>query len=83
MGRSGRQTNQTLHRERLRIEPQCRNCGSRRHLQCHHIVPVSQGGPDELDNTMTLCSRCHKYVHVSGVNFAARIAWDDMLDELR
>lgn len=27
--------------------------------QCDHIIPKSQGGPDELDNLQTLCGSCH------------------------
>ncbi len=29
----------------------------------HHIVPVSQGGPDVDENLGTLCRRCHTLVH--------------------
>ena len=33
-------------------------------LAVHHIVEVSQGGPDTLDNLVTLCVNCHLRVHL-------------------
>lgn len=43
---------------------QCRvpSCGSRRDLQCHHIVARSLGGRDEEDNGITLCAQHHNDV---------------------
>jgi Holliday junction DNA helicase RuvB len=41
----------------------CRLCGSRHRLHIHHIIPVSMGGPTELDNLITLCRSCHARVH--------------------
>ncbi len=28
-------------------------------IQCHHIVARRDGGPDEMDNLVTLCMSCH------------------------
>lgn len=43
----------------------CQKCGYRNErttrLEAHHIVPQSQGGTDDLDNLLTLCSRCHDF----------------------
>ncbi len=41
----------------------CRNCGSTQDLDVHHIVPLSRGGTNHLDNLVTLCRRCHTGVH--------------------
>ncbi len=38
-------------------------CLHTRFLQIHHRVPVSQGGRTELENLVTLCSRCHLRLH--------------------
>jgi len=38
-------------------------CLHTRFLQIHHRVPVSQGGRTELDNLVTLCSKCHRRLH--------------------
>ncbi|MGH3084700.1 MAG: HNH endonuclease [Gaiellaceae bacterium] len=41
---------------RARDGNRCRNCGATEKLRVHHIV---RGGPDRMDNLVTLCSRCH------------------------
>lgn len=33
------------------------------HLQYHHIVSWSAGGPTDLDNLIGLCVRCHQLLH--------------------
>jgi len=38
----------------------CVMCGSDRPLQTDHIVPLSQGGSNEMENLQTLCKRCHE-----------------------
>ncbi len=40
----------------------CLECGATNYesqLHADHIIPVSQGGTDELDNLQTLCDRCN------------------------
>lgn len=40
----------------------CKECGATKQeksLHCDHILPVSQGGTDELDNLQTLCIDCN------------------------
>lgn len=32
-------------------------------LDPHHIIHVSQGGPDRKENLITLCRKHHDYVH--------------------
>ncbi|MEC2463796.1 HNH endonuclease [Bacillus cereus] len=56
---------QTLARDDYR----CRCCatGGKAFLSTliyHHIVPVHAGGPDSLDNGLTLCDSCHITLHV-------------------
>lgn len=34
-------------------------------MQAHHIIPVEEGGSDELGNLLPLCSDCHKQVHAT------------------
>lgn len=45
----------------------CGGCGAH-HGLCdgHHIDPVSQGGPTDIDNLMLLCWECHGNVHRHG-----------------
>lgn len=50
---------------RLRLEvlardqQQCVVCAEDYRLTAHHIIPREQGGPDSLENLVTLCGRCH------------------------
>lgn len=45
----------------------CGGCGAH-HGLCdgHHIDPLSQGGPTDIDNLMLLCWECHRNVHRHG-----------------
>lgn len=43
----------------------CRRCGSKRNLEAHHIKSVSKH-PEvstNLNNGITLCNACHKWIH--------------------
>ncbi len=42
-------------------------CHTTTHLDAHHIVPWSQGGPSDLDNLILLCRRHHTLVHEGGL----------------
>jgi len=45
-----------------RDDYKCKECGKTKKesvLHCDHIIPVSQGGTDELDNLQTLCAECN------------------------
>ncbi|ADD04077.1 uncharacterized protein Nmag_0490 [Natrialba magadii ATCC 43099] len=63
---------QTLRRDNYA----CTRCGADdRTLQAHHIVPRSAGGPDELENLLTLCRPCHGVIHQHNS------AFDDVRDD--
>ncbi len=49
-------------------------CGSARFLEVHHVVPRSAGGANEAANLVTLCSRCHGFVHEQGLRAPAHAA---------
>ncbi len=34
------------------------------YLECHHVIWLSRGGEDTIDNTVALCPNCHRKVHV-------------------
>lgn len=42
-------------------------CHQTRHLDAHHIVAWSQGGPTNLDNLVLLCRRHHVQCHEGGL----------------
>jgi len=67
-GRSALVAQQALQRAQGR----CELCGSSApfvdlndepFLEVHHIIPLSEGGTDDLQNTAALCPNCHRAVH--------------------
>jgi 5-methylcytosine-specific restriction endonuclease McrA len=49
----------------------CVYCGLRNNLHVHHIVYRSAGGPDTLENLVTLCHKHHEEVH------RGNLVWED------
>jgi hypothetical protein len=41
----------------------CVNCGSKKYIEYHHIVPVVYGGTNKLTNIVPLCIDCHYKAH--------------------
>ncbi len=40
----------------------CTHCGGvfvEQELECNHVIPLSEGGPDTDENCETLCLTCH------------------------
>ncbi len=56
---------------RRRDSDRCQICGDVAPIQyspygslhAHHIAPRSEGGPDSLDNVISLCDLCHAVLH--------------------
>jgi hypothetical protein len=38
----------------------CRSCGSKTDLQYDHLIPVSMGGANTVDNLQILCGSCNR-----------------------
>lgn len=55
---------EVLRRDRFRC--QSPGCHHSRFLEVHHLKPRSQGGGNELENLVTLCSGCHRLHHEGG-----------------
>ena len=51
---------QVLQRDSWR----CQRCGSSTDLQVHHMKRRSQLGSDVEENLITLCSVCHREIHL-------------------
>lgn len=47
-------------------------------LEVHHIEPLSEGGPDTVDNVAALCPNCHRRCHHApeALNLRAQLARD-------
>lgn len=41
----------------------CAVCGSKKHLELHHIIPLSMRGTNEYFNIINLCHSCHMKLH--------------------
>lgn len=53
----------------------------RPYVEVHQIRPLSEGGPDSLDNCIALCPSCHAKAHYS--NDKERLAWQKQLKKIR
>lgn len=42
----------------------CVNCGSDEYIHYHHIVPLGNGGSNNITNIVPLCENCHGMVHM-------------------
>ncbi len=58
---------------RLRANGKCQLCGQQApfldrygdpYLESHHIIWLSKGGADSIENTVGLCPNCHRKMHV-------------------
>lgn len=43
----------------------CRYCGGYERLEIDHIVPVSQGGDNNIENLATACKECNRRKHAN------------------
>jgi len=41
----------------------CVLCDSTDGIQIHHVIPRGQGGSNSMHNLVTLCWRCHSFIH--------------------
>jgi hypothetical protein len=51
-------------------------------IDLHHIVKVSQGGPDDASNLLALCPTCHALYHRGEIAPEAILVWKSMLVSL-
>jgi ATP-dependent DNA helicase RecQ len=41
----------------------CVSCQASIDIEVHHIIPRNRGGPDKINNLITLCRKCHAQQH--------------------
>lgn len=46
----------------------CQACGSKDHVEGHHILNYQFGGAANIDNIVTLCHQCHTQVHRGNID---------------
>lgn len=49
-------------RDSWRCQVRSRVCTGQAH-HAHHVRLRSQGGPDTVDNLLSICMECHRYIH--------------------
>lgn len=62
----------------------CEMCGEfesfdTKSFESHHIIPLSQGGIDNIYNTVCLCGNCHRRIH-SNIPFTFNLKWKMLLN---
>lgn len=40
------------------------NKNGKLYLEFHHVITLANGGPDVVYNTVAICPKCHKRIHV-------------------
>lgn len=58
-----------------RDEHRCVRCTSSFRLTVHHKLPRSSGGKHDLENLITLCMKCHTWVHSCPIQEAVDGGW--------
>ena len=51
------------HAMKEQLGETCVNCFSNKDIEYHHIVPLVNGGTNNLSNIVPLCSECHYKAH--------------------
>lgn len=53
----------------------CERCKEHfpKQIECHHIELISRGGNDSIDNTISLCERCHTEIHKNNMLYENKI----------
>lgn len=76
LGRARRLVSRGQRRALMVRDRMCRfpGCAQTRHLQAHHRVAWSDGGPTDLDNLVLLCRFHHTCVHEGGMTIQRRPA---------
>lgn len=53
-------------------EWRCADCGRRRPLTKDHVIPVTQGGTDDISNLQPLCRSCNSSKHGRAMEYKRR-----------
>ena len=54
----------TYKYQKILLKLPCEVCGwNQGPRDIHHVLPITQGGKNELCNLITLCPNCHRLVH--------------------
>lgn len=68
---------EVLARDRYRCK-RCGKLGNQHSLQVHHITPLSEGGPNEKWNLITVCRRCHAEIQPEHAPIILKKTWAEL-----
>ncbi|MBN2379861.1 HNH endonuclease [candidate division WOR-3 bacterium] len=60
----------------VKTNRRCCLCETQHDVQVHHIIPLKDGGTDDIDNAITLCIPCHHKIHPE--NFTKSFTPDEL-----
>jgi 5-methylcytosine-specific restriction endonuclease McrA len=52
-----------------RYSGRCSNCGSDKGLAPDHVIPLSRGGANTIDNIQPLCKSCNSKKHAKTIDY--------------
>lgn len=59
------------------------NSNGEPYLESHHILPLSEGGRDAVDNVVALCPNCHRKMHILRKNEDVRQLMNIVKDAIK
>ncbi len=83
LGAQGSFTREEWQQLREQYNNRCARCGSQDRLAADHIVPLSRGGSNSIENIQPLCKSCNSQKHVKTADYRTKnleqsvIEWDD------
>ena len=49
-----------------KLTEKCQICNFCLFVDLHHIIPISEGGTNDIKNLICLCKNCHCMIHMKG-----------------
>lgn len=57
---------------------ECQICRSKKDIQIHHIIKQKNGGNNNEDNLVTLCSSCHRHIEIGDIPHAVELCFENV-----
>ena len=57
---------------------ECQVCKRRKNIQIHHIIKQKNGGSNDMNNLVTLCSSCHRHIEIGDIPHAVELCFENV-----